>query len=64
MQQQSDHGDAWSVLLLTLGLDLGFDGLSDGQLTGPLADLCQVSARETLCDARQVFQIHVLNGGE
>lgn len=63
-KQKSDHGDARSVLPLTLSLDLGLDGLTDGQLTGPLADLCQVSSGETVCDARQVFQVHILQEGE
>lgn len=59
----SNHGDAWSVLPLTLSLDFSLNGLADGQLTGPLADLSQVSSRKALCNARQVLQIHILQEG-
>lgn len=59
-QEESDHKDACSVLPLTLSFDLCLNGLADGQLTSPLADLCEVSAGETICDARQILQVHVL----
>ena len=40
--------------------DLGFDGLSDGQLTGSLTDLGQICTTESMCHFSQVIQIHIL----
>lgn len=56
----TDHRDSLTALPLTLRLDLGFNGLPDGQFTSPLTDFRQVSSRETISDLREVAQIHVL----
>lgn len=61
-KQLPDHWDAGSVLPLTLSLDLSLNGLTDGQLARPLADLGQISARKAVRDAGQIIQIHVLTG--
>ena len=49
---------------LALARDVGLDRLPDGQLTGALADLRQVGAREAVRHLGHVVQVHVLGRGQ
>lgn len=54
------HVHVVSLGPLLLATDVCLDGLSDGQLASPLADLRQVSAGEPMRHLGQVVQVHTL----
>lgn len=61
--ESTDIHDSGGSLLLAgaLALDLGLDGLADGQLAGPLADLRQIRATEALCDLQTTIMSLIFN---
>lgn len=54
------HVGVGVLVPLTLHPDLGLDGLTDGQLTGPLTDLCQIGSTEAVCHLGQVVHVYIL----
>ena len=57
------NNDLHLLLSLLLLPDLGVDALSDGELAGPLADLGQVGAGESLGHLGQEGQVDLLGDG-
>ena len=58
-RRSTDHG-WWVGLPLPLPANLVLNALPDGQLTCPLADLCEICSREAIGHLCQEVQVHIL----